>query len=328
MGLNIDALKKKLAETKEKTSRGGSGGGDFSWWSPTDGRNVIRILPPNDDAEFYAETLVHYNLGPKKDKSAICRKAAGEKHCPVCDLVDELFKGDKDDKAYAKRIKARGKYYFNVVDRSVEEDDENFGKVLVYGSGVTVFEELLGIICDPDYGDITDAKEGYDIIITKSGKGLDTEYKINARPKQTKIGIDEWEEKLVDLSLLVKCKSEEDVEYLLENGEWPKRESSSDDEDEKEEKKPKSKKDKAKDITKDKKKKKKPEPEPEEEDEDEDEDDEELEEDDLPEEMDDDSDDSDEDDEDEDEDSDDDEDEDEDDIEAEIQKVLKKNKKK
>lgn len=309
MGLDIEALKKKLAQTKEKTSRSGGGGGDFSWWSPSDGRNVIRMLPPNGDSEFYAETMVHYNLGPKKDKSAVCRKAAGEKHCPVCDLADELFKGDKDDKAYAKKIKARGKYYFNVVDRSVEEDDENFGKVLVYGSGVTIFEEVLGIICDPDYGDITNAKEGYDIIITKSGKGLDTEYKVNARPKQTKIGVDDWEEKLVDLSLLVKAKSEEDIEYLLENGEWPKRESSDDDEDEKEEKKSNTKKDKAKD-----KKKKKPEPEPEEDDEDEDE----LEEDDVDIDEDEDDDDSD----------DDEDDDDEDNIEAEIQKVLKKNKKK
>lgn len=323
MGLDIDALKKKLAETKEKTSRSGGGGGDFSFWSPSDGRNVIRMLPPKDGGDFYAETMVHYNLGPKKDKSAVCRKAAGEKHCPVCDLVDAYFKGDEDDKKYARRIKARGKYYFNVIDRSVEEDDENFGKVLVYGSGVTIFEEVLGIICDPDYGDITDAKAGYDLIITKSGKGLDTEYKVNARPKQTKIGVDEWQENLVDLSVLIKARSEEDVEYLLENGEWPKRESSEEDE-EKEEKKSKSKKDKAKDITKDKKKKKKPDPEPEEEDEDE-EDEEELEEDSLPEEMEDE--DSDEDDEDEDSD-DDDEDEDEDDIEAEIQKVLKKNKKK
>lgn len=316
MGLNIEALKKKLAETKEKTSRSGGGGGDFGWFSPSDGRNVIRILPPKDGGEFYAETMVHYNLGPDKKKSAVCRKAAGEKHCPVCDLVDALYKGDADDKKLAGRIKARGKYYFNVIDRSVEEDDENFGKVLVYGSGVTVFEEILGIICDPDYGDITDAKEGYDIIITKSGKGLDTEYKINARPKQTKIGVDDWEEKLVDISVLTKAKSEEDIEYLLENGEWPKRESSDDDEDEKEEKKSKPKKDKVKD-----KKKKKPEPEPEEDEDDEDDEDE-LEEDDLPEDMEDDD-----DSDDDDEDSDDDE-EDEDDIEAEIQKVLKKNKKK
>lgn len=326
MGLDIEKLKKKLAETKEKTSSGG--GNDFKFWSPSDGRNVIRVLPPKGDSEFYAETEVHYNVGPKKDKSTVCLKAAGEKSCPVCEYVDELFKGDEDDKAYAKKLRAKSKYYFNVIDRSVEEDDKEFGEVLVLGSGVTVFEGILGLVCDPDYGDITDEDAGYDVIINKSGKKLNTEYKVTGRPKQTEIGVDGWEEKLIDLSVLIKSRSEDDVIHLMEEGEWPAKSSKDNEEDEDE--KPAKKKKKA--DEKPAKKKKKPEPEDEELDEDDeadfDEDDEEEEEppkkpakkkkkpEPEPEE------------EDEDEDSDEDDDDDEDDIEAEIQKVLKKNKKK
>jgi hypothetical protein len=313
LGLDIDKLKKKLAETKEKTTRGG-GGGDFKFWSPSDGRNVVRFLPPKEGKEdFYSETMIHYNLGPKQNKQAVCRKAAGEKSCPACDFVDELFKGDKDDEKLAKKIKAKMKYYYNVVDRSLEEDDEGYGEVLVYGGGVSVFEEILGIICDPDYGDVTDSEKGFDIIINKSGKGLDTEYKVNARPKQSEIGIEDWETKLVDLDVLTNAKSEEDIIHLMEEGEWPAR-SSDDDDEEEEDKKKKKKKDKKK-----KKKKPEPEPEPEEEEEDEDEDEEEDVDEDEEEDED--------DDEDEDED-DDDEEEDDDDIEAEIAKVLKKKKKK
>ncbi|MNW28087.1 hypothetical protein D3C74_48990 [compost metagenome] len=222
MGLDIEALKKKLVETQEKMKGSGGSGGDFSFWSPKDGRNVIRILPakPGTADDFYAEARVHYNVGPNK-KMVTCGKVA-RSSCAVCDFVDALFKsGDKEDEKLAKRMKATSRYYFNVIDRSVEEDSEDYGKVLVFGSGATIFTDILGIICDPDYGDITDADEGYDIIINKSGKGLDTEYKTNARPKQTPIGVEDWAEKLVDLSFFSKPKSDEDLEAILE-GKDPK----------------------------------------------------------------------------------------------------------
>lgn len=221
-GLNIEKLRQKLADTQEKM-KGNGGGGDYSFWSPKDGRNVIRILPPTPGTEdFYVESLVHYNVGPNK-KMVTCGKMA-RGTCAVCSYVDALFKsGDKQDEALAKRMKAKSRYYFNVIDRTVEDTAEEFGNVLVYGSGPTVFTDILGIIVDPDYGDITNADEGYDLIITKSGKGLDTEYKTNARPKQSAIGIGDWAEKAVDLSTLTKPRSDADLELILE-GKDPKEE--------------------------------------------------------------------------------------------------------
>lgn len=232
MGLNIEKLRQKLQETQERMSRGG-GNGDFKFWAPKDGRNVIRILPPKPGSEdFYVEARVHYNVGPDK-KMVTCGKTA-RSTCAVCDFVDALFKsGDKEDEKLAKRMRATSRYYFNVIDRSVEEGQEGYGEVMVFGSGATIFTDILGIIVDPDYGDITDPEEGYDIIITKSGKGLDTEYKTNARPKQTPIGIDGWEEKMIDLSFFAKPKSDEDMEAILEGREVSKK-----DEDEGESEKP------------------------------------------------------------------------------------------
>ena len=233
MGLNLDKLRQKLADTQEKM-KGNGGGGDFKFWSPKDGRNVIRILPPKPGTEdFYAEARVHYNVGPNK-RMVTCGKTA-RSTCAVCEFVDELYKTkDKEDEKLAKAMRATSRYYFNVVDRSLEEKDEDFGEVNVFGSGATIFTDILSIIVDPDYGDITDAKEGYDLIITKSGKGLNTEYKTNARPKQTAIGIEEWEEKMIDLSFFSKPKSDEDLIAILEG-----KEPSKDEEKEEEEKPPK-----------------------------------------------------------------------------------------
>ncbi len=211
MGLDIEALRKKMQEVKEGQNRGG--GADF--WTPKDGRNVIRILPAKEGADFYAEAKVRYNVGPNK-KMVTVPLDSSKDNCPIHAFVDALYKTkEKDDEALAKRMKASSRYYFNIIDRSVEEGAEGYGDVLVFGCGSTIFTDILGIICDPDYGDITDPENGYDIIITKSGKKLDTEYKTNARPKQTPIGIADWKEKLNDLAAIAKPKSYEKREEIL-----------------------------------------------------------------------------------------------------------------
>ena len=40
-------------------------------------------------------------------------------------------------------------------------------RVKFWGFGKTVYQELLGIIADPDYGDISDASNGRDIVVER-----------------------------------------------------------------------------------------------------------------------------------------------------------------
>lgn len=229
MGLDIEKLRRKLAETQERMSGGSIG--DFKFWKPKPGRNVIRILPPKPGSEdFYSEARVRYNVGPNKKMVVV--PINDNEPCPIKDFVDALFKtGDKDDEKLAKRMRATTRYYFNIIDRSLEEGDEGYGEVMVFGCGASIFTDVLGLIVDPDYGDITDPENGYDIIITRTGTGLDTEYKVNARPKQTPIGFDDWEDKLVDLSIFTKVKSYEEREAILNGEELPKNDDSDEDEE-------------------------------------------------------------------------------------------------
>lgn len=217
MGLDIEALRKKMQEVKDRQNRGGGG---INFWSPKEGRNVIRILPAKEGQEFYSEAKVRYNVGPKKKMVTVPLDSSPE-NCPIHEFVDKLFdSGDKDDEKLAKSMRMSNRYYFNIIDRSIEEGEEGYGDVQVFGCGTTIFTDILGIIVDPDYGDITDPEKGFDIIINKSGSGLQTEYRTNARPKQTPIGIEGWEEKLADLQRIATPKSYEDRLAIL-NGEEP-----------------------------------------------------------------------------------------------------------
>lgn len=296
MALDIEKLRQKLKETQEKTA---NQGGDFAWWSPKDGRNKIRVLPPKGDREeYFAETAIHYNLGPDKNKQVVCRKAAGHDDCPVCELREALLKSkDEDDKSLAKDIRAVAKYYYNVFDETLTKKDDNYKKPLIYGSGITVFEEILTAVCDPDIGDVTHAETGRNITITRKGKGRKTEYTVQVLPNEAPVDdIEDLDEQLHDIEALTKAKEYDEIVKIMEGDES---------EEEEEEEKPKKKK-------KDEKKKKNVKKVEEEEEDDDDDDDEDDNEDD----------DNDEDDDDEGED-----DEELDDVENEIANILNKHKK-
>lgn len=225
MGLNFDELRKKLTETKER----GNGGGDIKYWKPKDGRNVIRILPALDRGNgFYAEGKVRYNVGPKKRKARVPLNQ--DEKCPIKDFVAQLYATkDEADKKLAKKMGVRTNYAFNVIDRSIEEGQEGYGEVLLYNANSSVFEGVLTILLDPDYGDFLDPEKGRDIIITKTGKDLETTYSVNARPKEEPVGIEGWEEKLHDLQKLTEPHSYEKREKLLSGEDDDDNDSSSDD---------------------------------------------------------------------------------------------------
>ena len=66
--------------------------------------------------------------------------------------------------------------------------------VRFWGFGKTVYQELLSIIADPDYGDITDPVNGRDVVVEfisaeESGASFPTT-KIRVKPNQTPISDD------------------------------------------------------------------------------------------------------------------------------------------
>jgi len=239
-GLDIAKLAKRLEELNTKNTSGG--GANFI--DLKDGRNVVRVLPPAEGKEDFAqEAFVHYGVGKtetnKKGTMIVCPTTHGDnKRCPVCDASKE-FKAlsKKKDDAMSKQsneLYRKKRVYMNAIDRSVDiealardaegnyldPDGKIFNPVQILAVGTTVYKSIIGIICDPDYGDITDPVTGLDIIITKAGTGMNTDYETKTVRKESPIGFSEWNAKLNDLSTYAVCKTYKEILGIL-NGDEP-----------------------------------------------------------------------------------------------------------
>lgn len=197
MGINISKL---------KTLKENMGKGKSEYWKPEDGKNVVRVLPAVEGDEFYKEVYTHYNVGAD-EKSVICGKTE-ERDCPICKEIEKLKKGSKTDKELADSMRCKKAYYIQVIT----PDDPDTPKL--YPAPQTVFKNILDIILDPDYGDITDIEEGREITIERTGKGLKTKYTVLPKPKIS--SLDNWEELKENMVNFAdwdyaKCKSDEEM---------------------------------------------------------------------------------------------------------------------
>lgn len=190
-------LRDKLAKTDLR-----SGGGGF--FSPPDGRSVIRILPEVGEMQFFYQQVGSHMLpGSENRKQFYCPNftSEGELDCPICDYVEELKRsGDKASLALASALRVKRKFWMNVIDR----DHESVGPQ-IFTPGVMVFGQISSLISDPDYGDIFDVDKGIDIIIERKGKNLETEYQVKPRRDSSPLSEDEdtlneWLDKARDLT--------------------------------------------------------------------------------------------------------------------------------
>ena len=92
----------------------------------------------------------------------------------------------------------------------------------IYGYSKTIYEQLLNILFDPDYGDITDIMEGNDIRLTygRTQGRLYPETKIRVRPMKTALledtnVIQSTLDGIPDFSTLFERKSTDEVQELL-----------------------------------------------------------------------------------------------------------------
>ena len=159
MSINMELMKKKLAALR------GEGSGESSiWFKPDEGDQDIRIVP-TADGDPLKEMFFHFNVGDHKG-GVVCPKRNFGERCPICDFASALWRegtqnNDEESKKLAKSLFVRTRYFSPVVVRGREEEG-----VKVYGYGKQAYELLLGYILDPEYGDITDSKEGTDITLT------------------------------------------------------------------------------------------------------------------------------------------------------------------
>ena len=177
--MDIDAIKSKLATLQSTTST------KENFWKPEPGKQVVRIVPykHNKDNPFM-ELYFHYNLGGNK---TYLSPATFGRPDPVEEFSNKLKStGNKDEWVQGKRLEPKMRTFVPVVVRGRENEGVKF-----WGFGKTVYQELLSVIADPDYGDITDAMNGRDIGIERQTPAeAGNQYgktTVRVKPNQTKL---------------------------------------------------------------------------------------------------------------------------------------------
>jgi hypothetical protein len=153
MAINLDKMRNKLDRAEGKGKRA-----DSAFWKPQDGEQTIRILPMSDGDPF-KEMWFHYNLGDNRGFLSP-KKNFGEDD-PLDSFVRKLFNEGTDDSVkMAKNLMARQRFFSPVIVRGEEEKG-----VRLWGYGKMAYKDLLSLVLNPDYGDITDPDVGTDLVI-------------------------------------------------------------------------------------------------------------------------------------------------------------------
>jgi hypothetical protein len=150
MALDLAAIKSKLNQLNKQDDK------KSMLWKPESGKTRIRVVPyvHRKDNPFL-ELYFHYDIGKKSMLSPISMGNAD----PIVEFAEKLKKtGDKDEWLMGRKIEPKMRTYVPIIIRGKESEGVKF-----WGFGKQIYTELLSIISDPDYGDITDLMNGRDI---------------------------------------------------------------------------------------------------------------------------------------------------------------------
>lgn len=127
-------------------------------FKPANGKSQVRIVPYkfNKDIPFI-ELYFHYNIN---NKTYLSPMSFGRPD-PIVEFAEKLKRtGDTDDWKAGKKMEPKLRTFVPVIVRGKENEGVKF-----WGFGKTVYQDILGYIADPDYGDITDPNTGRDIVL-------------------------------------------------------------------------------------------------------------------------------------------------------------------
>jgi len=219
MAINLEKIRARKVALE---TRGGNGKNNF--WRPTDGEHTIRIVP-TPDGDPFKDFWFHYNLG--ENPGFLSPKKNFGDDDPLDSFIRKLFnEGTEDSIKMAKNLMARQRFFAPVVVRGEEDHG-----VRMWGFGKMVYEQLLNLVLNPEYGDITDPEEGTDLMI-HYGKPPGAQFpqtKITPRRRPSALSEEnpeqtaEWLDTVPDIDTLFERKSASEVgamldAYLLDDG--------------------------------------------------------------------------------------------------------------
>ena len=210
MGIDLAKMKAKREALENR------GNGKSVFWRPEDGEQTIRILP-TPDGDPFKQYWFHYNLG-KNPGFLSPKKNFGEED-PLDGFIRQLYKDGADESIkMAKNLSARQRFFSPVLVRGEEE-----AGIRLWGFGKMAYKELLDLVLNPDYGDVTDVNEGTDLIINY-GKPIGAQFPqttITPRRRPSPLAESEEEihsllEQVPDYSTVFDRKTPEQVQAMLD----------------------------------------------------------------------------------------------------------------
>jgi len=211
MAIDFDAIRKKLNQLSGTNSRRNV------MWRPQEGEEAtVRLLSFSDnDGQPFKERWFYYNIGNNPGLLAPYQFGNPD---PVQELINKLREeGSKESYELAKKLYPKMRSYAPVIVRG--EEDKG---VRLWSFGKTVYQSLLNIMLDEDYGDITDPSDGRDVkvICTKAPGRMWATTEVRPRGKSSSLSSDsgtakKWLDAIPDLDDLYTCKSYDELSKIV-----------------------------------------------------------------------------------------------------------------
>lgn len=213
MAIDFDAIKRKL----ERLS--GNNKNRNTMWKPVEGEETtVRLLSfPDNDGQPFKELQFYYNIPGQR---GLLAPSQFGKRDPIQELITKLRdEGTKESYEMAKKLYPKMRVYAPVVVRG--EEDKG---VQIWAFGKMVYQALLTIMLDEDYGDITDPKSGRDVKVrcTKPPGQQWAKTEVLPRGKATKLSTDtkqakEWITNIPNIDDMFQVKSYDELSIIVNN---------------------------------------------------------------------------------------------------------------
>jgi len=212
MAIDFDAIKAKLNRLS------GANKNRNVKWKPEEGQEyTVRIIAfPDNDGQPFKE--VQWYFGIPNVRGFVAPSQFGKRD-PVQELISKLRdEGTKESYEMAKKLYPSMRTYAAIVVRGQESEG-----VKIWDFGKTVYQKLLTLMLDEDYGDITDPVSGRDIKLTNGRvpgkKYADTD--VTPRGKVSKLSNDpkqaaDWLASIPNVEDLYSLKSYDEISGILE----------------------------------------------------------------------------------------------------------------
>lgn len=182
----LNLVKKRLKQFSETSTK------SSELWKPS-GEHTIRLIPYKFSDFPFIELYFHYDFNNKNLLSPI----SFNRPDPIVEFAEKLrATGDRESFELSRKISPKMRTYVAMIVRGEEDKGVRF-----YGMGKTVYEEILKIMDDPDYGNIFDPYTGTDLVVTyQTPEEIGNDYgKTSIRAKRNTSRLSESDEEIENL---------------------------------------------------------------------------------------------------------------------------------